>query len=548
MKSTDMTRPPNLSQIKMAGPFVSRRPDYQNLLPPCNNGCPAGENIQAWLAYMHDGQIELAWRELTKINPLPAIHGRVCYHPCESACNRAEVDEPVRIHAIERFLGDEALKHKWSFRPDRVPTGKRVLVIGSGPAGLSAAYHLAINGHSVVIYEAFDKPGGMMRYGIPAYRLPRDILDAEIKRIQNMGVQIHLNKKVDDILLAKEEGKFDAVFAAVGAHIGTQVDIPVRDAGKILDAVTYLKNVEQGEAPLLGKRVAVYGGGNTAMDAARTARRLGADEALIIYRRDREHMPAHDFEAEEAEAEGIKINWLRAIKGVEKNQVQVEIMALDEQGKPYGTGHYETLTADSVILALGQRIEAKLFENVPSVHVKQDGSVVVDKHFMTEQAGIFCGGDMTPGVRSVTYATGHGRKAALNIDAWLQERRYQKTASPPLAKLESLHLWYETAADSRQQKQKAAEQRVDNFAEVLEGFDTDAAYYEAKRCYSCGNCFECDGCFGACPEGAIEIMGKGKGYKIHYEKCTGCGACVDQCPTNAIDFVALTTVNEEPTL
>ena len=544
MKYPDLTLPPELQAIHGTGPVTQFRPRYQNLLPPCNQSCPAGEDIQGWLSHVEAGEYEQAWRRLTEVNPLPAIHGRVCYHPCETGCNRAEVDEPVKIHATERFLGDMAIEQDWQTQIDTRSSGKKVLVIGSGPAGLSAAYHLARLGHKVEIYEGAEKPGGMMRYGIPAYRLPRNILDAEIQRIANMGVVFHLNHKVTDLKHEMRQGSFDAVFTAVGAHIATQVDIPARDASKILDAVSFLKGVESGESPVMGRRVAVYGGGNTAMDAARTAKRLGASEAMIIYRRDREHMPAHEFEAREAEDEGVKINWLRTIKEFDDDQVQVEIMEIDADGRPQPTGKFETLGVDAVILALGQQMEAELFASDKDVSIN-DGVVEVDASFMTGSSGIFAGGDMTPGTRSVTYATGHGRKAAMHIDAWLKGTQWRKTPSPDVVGYESLHLWYHTNAATGQQNELPAADRVGSFEEITQGFSRQQAQYEASRCYSCGNCFECDACFGACPESAIKVLGKGKGYRIDYDKCTGCGACVLQCPTYAITLIPVQQLQQE---
>ena len=265
-----------------SGPVRSQRPIYVDLLPPCNAGCPAGENIQAWLAHEKDGDHEAAWRQLTADNPFPAIHGRVCYHPCETACNRVDLDGAVSIHAVERFLGDLAIEQGWQFEPPATRTGRRVLVIGSGPSGLSAAFHLARLGHEVVVRDNGPEPGGMMRYGIPAYRLPRHVLDAEIARLVTLGVRFEQNHRVTDLEAEKVEGDFDAVFVAVGAHLSKRVDIPNMDAKRVLDAVTFLRGVETGEQEALSGTVAVYGGGNTAMDAARVARRVGADESVLV--------------------------------------------------------------------------------------------------------------------------------------------------------------------------------------------------------------------------------------------------------------------------
>ena len=295
----DLTGPPDLGHKRQTGPKRTQRPIYVDLLPTCNHACPAGEDIQAWIALATEGLFREAWETILKDNPLPAVHGRVCYHPCESSCNRGRLDAPVSIHAIERFLGDKALEEGWVPRLGAEPTGNRVLVVGAGPSGLSAAHHLALMGHEVEIREAGPMAGGMMHFGIPAYRLPRDVLEGEIRRIRNMGVGIVLDHKVEDLKEEIEEGGFHAAFVAVGAHLSRRIDVPGRDAGRVLDALGFLKSVEMGAPPTLGRRVAVYGGGDTAMDAARAAARLGY-EPMIIYRRDREHMPAHEFEADEA--------------------------------------------------------------------------------------------------------------------------------------------------------------------------------------------------------------------------------------------------------
>jgi formate dehydrogenase beta subunit len=314
--SFDITRVVDLTQELGAGPRRWRRPVYADLMPPCNDACPAGENVQGWLALAQAGDFRAAWELLMQDNPLPAVHGRVCYHPCETACNREELDGAVSIHAVERFLGDLARSEGWTVPLMNQRSGQRVLVIGAGPSGLSAAYHLARLGHQVEIQEAGPLPGGMLHFGIPSYRLPRQVLMQEIERIEVMGVRILLDHKVEDVLAAMKEGGFDAVFVAIGADMGKRVEIPARDAARVLDAITLLNQVEKGEAPLLGRRVVVYGGGNTAMDTARTLRRLGATEPLIIYRRDRAHMPAHAFELEEALAEGVKVKWLSTIKTI----------------------------------------------------------------------------------------------------------------------------------------------------------------------------------------------------------------------------------------
>lgn len=536
-KPGDMTPVIDLTREKGAGPIRYRRPIYADLLPPCNNACPAGENIQAWLDLAQAGKYREAWETLVRDNPMPAVHGRVCYHPCETACNRGELDAAVGIHAVERFLGDLAAKEGWPFKIELPPSGKRVLVIGAGPSGLSAAYHLARQGHAVEIHEAGPVPGGMMHFGIPAYRLPREDLMNEIERIQAMGVNIVLNRKVEDVLAEKSAGKFDAVFIAIGAEVSKHIDIPARDAGRVLDAVSLLHNVKEGEVPHLGRRVVVYGGGNTAMDAARTARRLGADEALIVYRRDRVHMPARAFELEEAVEEGVKIKWLTTIKNIVGPDLTVEMMELDSKGRPHPTGQFETLKADAIILAIGQETDSAFLRQVPGVEFAEDGVVKVGPDMMTGHAGIFAGGDMVPGERSVTVSVGHGKRAARHIDAWLRRETHPRGARHPLVSFAMLHLPVYSDATPSPQKTLAAAERISGFEEVVAGFTEQAARYEAQRCLSCGNCFECDNCYAACPEDAIIKLGPGRRYRFDYTKCTGCAVCFEQCPCHAIEMV-----------
>ena len=367
--------------------------------------------------------------------------------------------------------------------------------------------------------------------------MPRDELRAEIRRIENLGVRITLNHRVDDVLREKQDGGFDAVFVAVGAHISKKIEIPNRDAGKILDAVSFLSQANAGEPPTLGRRVAVYGGGNTAMDAARTAKRLGATETMIIYRRDRSSMPAHDFEADEAIEEGVKINWLRTIKEIDKSTFKVEVMELDENGRPQPTGKFEELEADSLILAVGQDTDTEFLEKVPGIEFEWDHTVIVDDNMMTGHAGIFAGGDMVPDERSVTVAVGHGKHAARHIDAFLNGTAYKRGTRNPIIGHERLHLWYRTEAPQVEQDRLPIAERTKGFGEIMQNLSETEAVFEAKRCLSCGNCFECDGCYGACPEGAIIKLGPGKRYKFDFAKCTGCAVCFEQCPCHAIEMI-----------
>jgi 2-oxoacid:acceptor oxidoreductase delta subunit (pyruvate/2-ketoisovalerate family) len=527
------------SLANKTGSWRTERAVYVDRLPPCNHACPAGENIQQWLYEAEEGGegYERAWRRIMEDNPFPAIMGRVCYHPCETACNRGQLDEAVGINSVERFLGDEAIERGWRVDVLREPTGKRVLVVGAGPSGLSAAYHLARLGHEVSVFDAAPRAGGMMRFGIPKYRLPRHVLDAEIQRILDLGVRLELDRKVTSIQQTMEEGGFDAAFLAVGAHLGKRAYIPAGSAAHVLDAVSLLRGMEGEETPLLGRRVVVYGGGNTAIDAARTAKRLGAEEAIIVYRRTREHMPAHDSEVEEAEAEGILLKWLSTIKRADGGKLMVERMELDETGFPQPTGELEELEADSLVLALGQETDLSLLDGVPGLEV-EDGVVKVGPDMMTGCPGIFAGGDMVPAERTVTVAAGHGKKAARHIDGWLRGGAYVPAPKHELASFDLLNTWYYSDAPRTVQPQLELARRQSTFEEVVGGLDESNALYEARRCLSCGNCFSCDNCYGVCPDNAVIKLGEpGERYAIDYDFCKGCGLCVAECPSGAIEMV-----------
>lgn len=524
------------SLLNKTGSWRTERPVYVDRLPPCNATCPAGENIQAWLGFAEEGNYEQAWRQIMDDNPLPATMGRVCYHPCEGACNRVQLDEAVGINSVERFLGDQALKYEWTM-PAGQDSGKKVMIIGAGPAGLSAGYHLRRFGHSVTIFDSSIKAGGMVRYGIPKYRMPREKLRAEISRIEAMGVEIKLDTRIEDVIKARDEGGFDAVLLGIGAQKPNLIEIPNDGRIPVLDAVQVLRDTETENPTQLKGRVLVYGGGNTAMDVARSAVRLGALQTDIVVRDSREAMPAHEFEVDEALEEGANLSCLRSIVKVEGNEVTLEVMVAGENGAPeQPTGQYETVRADVIVLALGQKIETGLVEKIPGVEVR-DGIVQIAPNMMTGADGVFAAGDMTPCNRTVTTAIGHGKKAARNIDSWLLGSTYTTPEKHEIINFENLNTWYYSDAPRTFRPMLDVVRRSSGFAEVVGDLNQENALFEARRCMSCGNCFECDNCYGVCPDNAVKKLGPGNRFEFKYDYCKGCAMCATECPCGAIKMV-----------
>jgi 2-oxoacid:acceptor oxidoreductase delta subunit (pyruvate/2-ketoisovalerate family) len=388
-------------------------------------------------------------------------------------------------------------------------------------------------GHSVTVFEGRKKLGGMMRYGIPRYRLPREVLDKEIARLERFGVEIELNHEVKDVMAEKEAGHFDAVFLGVGAHLARRAYIPAGDASHVMDAVTLLRSMEGQDAPMIGRRVVVYGGGNTAVDVARTVRRLGA-EPLMVYRRTEDRAPAHSFEIEEAKEEGVSMKWLSTVSSANEGEIWIEKMTLDADGRPQPTGELEQIKADSLVLALGQETDLTLLSKLDLKTEK--GSVVVDQSMMTSVEGIFAGGDMVPGDRNVTVAIGHGKLAARTMNAWLKGEKYEHPVSGPAATFDKLNTWYYSDAPKTVRPMLELARRTDTFDEVVHGLTEENALFEARRCMSCGNCFECDNCYGVCPDNAVIKLGDGQKFAINYDYCKGCGICANECPCGAIEM------------
>ncbi len=537
MKPFATTLDVGTSLSNLTGSWRTERPVYLDRLPPCNHACPAGENIQEWLYLAEEGDYEGAWQVIMRDNPMPAVMGRACYHSCETACNRGHLDEAVGIHAVERFLGDQAIKEGWKPKGIKPDSGKKVIVVGSGPGGLSAAYHLRRMGHKAVIYEASGKSGGMMRYGMPAYRLPRDILDVAISRIEDIGVTINLNSPVDDLpgLMASEG--FDAAFLAVGAGQAKTIEIENDGSVEVIEAIRMLREIEDGaKTTVSDKSVIIYGGGNVAMDAARSVRRLGAVDITVIAVESAERMPAHEFEIREALEEGVKIVNLRSIARIENKIFTLETMVQDDANWPQPTGQLETRGADILVLAIGQKSDLGFLEGIEGLVIKNN-TVHVNGAMMSGRDGIFAGGDMVPSAKTMTAAIGDGKKAAKNIDAYLRGETYTAPEKHEIVDIGMMNTWYYADAPKAVQPNLDMIRRQSGFEEVLGNLNDTNALLEARRCLSCGNCFECDNCYGVCPDNSITKLGAGNRFEFKYDYCKGCGMCATECPCGAIKMV-----------
>ena len=522
------------------GSWRNALPEYIVAPSPCHGACPVSGDIATWIQQVKSGEFHAAWLTLVENNPFPSIAGRICHHPCESVCHRAHYDSAVGICSLEEYVGDQALNGDWSLPMSSDQREERIAVVGGGPSGLSAACQLRRRGYSVTLYEARDQLGGLMHYGIPPYRLSREILSGEIQRILDLGVQVHLNTPIlGGAALANLKQKYDSVFIATGASRSARV--PGLDYAQswVIDSAVYLSAANAGQPDECGERLLVIGAGSAAMDVARTARRFGK-KVTILSLESRTQLPAQQMEVEESLEEGVQFIFGAKMLSVEAIEDGLQLSCTKVHFKPAETGRKFniefiagtefTLTADAIVPAIGQEVELPLWEPL----LKSEGPVIkTDVHGRTNVEGIFAGGDMASMDRYVTEAVGMGKRAALNIDHYLHP---ELSAAVPPAELEVPYLavnkHYHNKATRNDAQVLCVGQRLGNFAEVIQGLKTEQAAAEATRCFSCGTCTYCDSCYLHCPDMAIIKLEQG--YSVNTAFCKGCGLCVAECPTGSI--------------
>jgi NADPH-dependent glutamate synthase beta subunit-like oxidoreductase/Pyruvate/2-oxoacid:ferredoxin oxidoreductase delta subunit len=547
------------------GHWSSRKPAHLEKTSPCRSACPIGVDMARAFNQALKGDYNGALRIVLQDNPLPGICGRVCYHPCESSCNRREFDEAINIRGFERFLSDNA---KVDIRRDLPVEVKeeRICVIGSGPAGLGAAYHLARIGYPVTILEALPEPGGMLRYGIPEYRLPLNVLHREIEYVRQLGVEIRTGSPVDADTLSEIRNDYQAVFMAIGAHRAMRLGVGGEELSGVIDGVQLLRRVRQGEKLNFGQRVAVIGGGNTAVDCARTAKRMGGKEVSILYRRSREEMPAIPEDISQAEKEGITIHTLagpaRIISidgGVGLECIRMAPGEQDSSGRarpvPVAGSEY-VVALDMVITAVGQMPEAE-FASEAGISLGRTGVLQIKPGIMaTSMEGVFAGGDGAGERAFVADAIASGKMGAFAIYCYLEgkdiERErdksrigehgsvvFQSVIDPEnypvdtkkIVNFESIN----TLCFKHSKRNNNPVLSSDGFGETIGGLDSAVISPEVNRCFKCGVCTQCRLCYLLCPD--IAVKKTEKGYTVDLDYCKGCGQCAATCPGRVIEMV-----------
>ncbi|MFH0887741.1 MAG: NAD(P)-binding protein [Planctomycetota bacterium] len=530
------------------GSWRNFRPVYKNRLPPCNNACPTGEKIQGYIDLINQSvnlsSIRKAWELLTADNPFPAVCGRVCFHPCEESCNRNDYDEPIGIHHIERFVGDAGLNNSFKWNLPKINKSYKIAIIGGGPAGLACAYHLRRLGYQSTIFEADDKLGGLLTQGIPSYRLPQNIVHAEINRIIKSGIKVRLNTRIGkDYDFEKLISEYNAVFIAIGAHQERKLNIAGEDNPSVIPALKLLYNLSRKRRINIGQRVGIIGGGNAAMDAARSILRAGK-KPIIIYRRTENEMPAIPDEIHEAKEEGIEFIFLAAPeriiirnnKIVALECIRMKLGPADKSGRrkpiPIRNSNFQ-IKLDTIIPAIGEEVDTSF---LPDFLRTEDNKIKVsDNGISTIEKGIFSGGDAVTGPKTIVEALGAGKKAANLISHYLKKKTLASSENEKPVAFEELNMAYFEPQPRVEPSKLILSERLNSFKEVYQGYDILKTSQESKRCFSCGVCNRCDNCFVFCPDMAV-VKKSGK-YEYNYDYCKGCAVCVVECPRNAIALI-----------
>src|SRR5438309_4516785 len=530
------------------GNFRYMRPVYRDKKPPCNHACPAGEPIQGYLDAVKHGRYLEGYTAIKDVMPFPSITGRVCYHPCETACNRGKYDDPIGIRSVERFLGDFGLNLPNDVVSRGPEQGKHVAVVGSGPAGLSAAYQLARKGYGVTIFEALSKPGGLLRGGIPEWMLPQDVLDKEIGRIEALGVTIECNRAVGRELSWSELERFHAVVLAVGLPLGRPLGVPGEDLEGVCGGLEFLRDIGLGKDVRVGRKAVIVGGGNTALDAVRSALRLGAESAQMLCLERPEQMPVVGEERAESLAEGCVLAHETAVTEILADGERVRgvrtaraALATGPDGKvrpEIVPGHEAEVECDTVIISIGQRSDLGFLPT----GFGANGLIEADrKHGRMGGTRFFAAGDIVDGPGMVVQAVGSGRKVANAIDLLLRQGEIDIPDEHPdvIDDLRRLNLRYFKHAPRTRDMEREPEERVrSQKLEVRLGYTEEMAIRESDRCFSCGVCNGCDNCWVVCPDTSIVRDQRLNGhYAVNLNYCKGCGVCVQECPTGCLEFV-----------
>jgi len=531
------------------GSWRNVKPFYDPKTSPCIAGCPAGEDIQGYIQLAREGRYEEAVRLIWESNPFPSVCGRVCYHPCMDSCMRAQYDDAVYIPAIERFIGDYSLEH--GVRPDRSAETlpHRVAVVGGGPAGLACAFYLARSGMQVTVFDAKPKLGGVLRYGIPEYRLPKNILDAELDKLSGLGIEFRTDTAVGRDVAVEDLTDFSAFFVGVGLQKSRALGLPGEDADGVMPGLGFLEAVNTGRPVNVGRHAVVVGGGNTAMDVARSALRLGAG-VTVLYRRTRAEMPAIADEVQEAHGEGVNFRFLGIPHEiVTQNGRIVELVCQEmELGEPDETGRrrpipkdgaFFRLPADSLLSATGELPDTVAFERLTSI---ENGLIVTDDFGRTSHKKVFAGGDVVTGASTVVNAIARGRAAAELITAELNDREFDPRTRRKVVAIADVNTAYfvhkeRTAMPHRDGAAAPAAAGTGGidpgaFQEVATGFTGEQVQHEIERCFSCGVCDGCDNCYVFCPD--VAISRENGVYTIDYDYCKGCLICVQECPRGVL--------------